>query len=51
MKSEEIKKRIYDRYPVTEKEKTCAMEKRKRKYLRAIMKNQMMNKKEKREFV
>lgn len=42
MMASEIKKMIYDRYPVTEKEKTCAMERRKRNYMRSEFKKRLV---------
>lgn len=48
-----IMKIVYAKYPVTEKEKTCAAEKRKQDYLREQYRKRLINPavKEKREIV
>lgn len=47
----EIHKKVMERYPVTEHEKTCSREKRKRDYMRQQARKRMMaEQKEKREY-
>lgn len=46
-----IEKRVFEQYPITEREKKCAAEKRKREYQRDLLRKRLMNPgKEKREF-
>lgn len=47
----EMRKKIYEAYPITEKEKKCAMEKRKRDYQRQLYRKRLMQPhKEKKEY-
>ena len=39
----EIEKTIYDRYPVTKREKCCAMRKAKMQYLREALRKRLTN--------
>lgn len=41
MTRQEIKKKVYDSYPVTEKERSCWQEKQRRDSLRQILKNRL----------